>query len=207
MKKIILFFVIIFLSGCTHVNETIKYNYKINNSKIFFLNNENSKSIIVYNNQKYTLFLLEGKNIAISKYKRIIPQIDNIVSNKDFIIDTNYDKWLKYSENMMINNINVNIIDKIKLKIDNDIFCIYDKNINSEGNYNECDYIYVLNNEKNVYINLNDNMKIFFYRERSNFSVKFLEHLYTTWIDTYIISNDKLILLELGNEYNVIEFS
>ena len=66
----------------------------------------------------------------------------------------------------------------------------------------------ILNNEEEVYINLNDNMKVLFYNAYSNFSNKFLEHLYTTWIDTYIINKDNLTILELNdNDYIIKEIS
>ena len=51
-------------------------------------------------------------------------------------------------------------------------------------------------------------MKVLFYNAYSNFSNKFLEHLYTTWIDTYIINKDNLTILELNdNDYIIKEIS
>ena len=60
------------------------------------------------------------------------------------------------------------------------------------------------NHNKDINIKLNDDMSVLFYNEYSDFSLKFLEHLYTTWIDTYIIrENEFTSLILLDDDFSV----
>ena len=201
-KKILLFLsVIILLTGCTNKTETVNYEDTINNDSVIFYNN----SIIIYHNNKFLLYMLKDAELNINKYNNVINKIDYLLTNKIVSNDIDAKNKYRFDKYIEINDIEIFIENKIKISLKGNNICIYDKDISMSGNYSLCDYIYILNNEEEVYIDLNDNMKVLFYNSYSNFSNKFLEHLYTTWIDTYIINKDNLTILELKDDDYIIK--
>ena len=204
-KKILLFLiVIILLTGCTEKTEPVNYEVKINDNSVIFYKD----SVIIYHNNKFLLFMLKDTELDINKYSNVINKIDYLLTNKILKNDIEAVEKYRFDKNIEINGIQIFIENKIKIVLNGNNICIYDKDISNSGNYSLCDYIYILNNEEEVYINLNDNMKVLFYNAYSNFSNRFLEHLYTTWIDTYIINKDNLTILELNdNDYIIKEIS
>ena len=193
MKKLIIIFIclVVFLFGSVIYIVNRNNNY-LNNILEDIKNNSEIKEDIIYYN----------------KYSNVINKIDYLLTNKIVSNDIEAVEKYRFDKNIEVNDIEIFIENKIKIVLNGNNICIYDKDISDSGNYSLCDYIYILNNEEEVYIDLNDNMKVLFYNAYSNFSNKFLEHLYTTWIDTYIINKDNLTILELkDNDYIIKEIS
>lgn len=208
MYKFLLLIFILILSGCQTDIEVSNYTDDIVNNSIIFYNSNNINSVIIYSNNKYILYILNGNKINLNNYYKILPRIDYIISRNNINLDKKVIDTYRIYQSIKLNDITVTIDDKIEINLNNENICIYDKNISELGDYSLCNYIYILNNEKDVYINLNDNMKVLFYNEYSKFSNKFLEHLYTTWIDTYTVTKDTLIILELSDsDYNIREIT
>jgi len=205
MYKYVMLLCIFFLVGCSNEIEVNEYMNEIKDNSVIFYNTNNINSVIIRSNGKYILYVLNGNKINLDYYYKFLPKIDYVISNNEIILNDNEINIYKIYKQLKLHDVIINVNDKIKINIDNNNVCIYDKNISQYGDYSECGYIYILNNENNVYITLDDDMNVLFYNEYSKFSNKFLEHLFTTWVDTYTISKDKLIILELESDYDIKE--
>ena len=199
MKKIVFITILILTTACTKT-QTITTTNAIPNNTILFLKNNLSTSLVIYNNNKTTLIELENKDKIFTTNKL---KINNLILQSNIITDINYDKKYILTNKLIVNDIVIEKKDKLQISINNNNLCIYDMNINTTGDYKICDFIYILNNEENIYLNLTDKTKILFYNEYKTFSSKFLEHIYITWIDTYTITNNKITKLELDNNYKI----
>lgn len=199
MKKI--FTICLFLlTGCT--NTIPVFNNDINTPTITFIKKELSTSLLIYNNNETTLIELENKDKIFTSDKI---KINNLVLQNSIMTDIDYDNKYILTNNLKINDILIEKTDKLLININNNNLCIYDVNINESGNYELCDYIYILNNEDKVFIKLNENNKVLFYNEHKMFSSNFLEQIYITWIDTNIISKNTITKLILDKEYKIIK--
>ena len=114
----------------------------------------------------------------------------------NYITNLNYKHKYLLNTNITIDDLKIFIDDKINIKLNDNLFCVYDIRID-KNNYLNCDFIYLFNNKEDIDITLNNNMKILFYNEYSKFNTKFLTNLYTTWIDTYIITSEEYTTLKL----------
>ena len=199
MKKIVFITILILTTACTKT-QTVTTTNAIPNNTILFLKNNLSTSLVIYNNNKTTLIELENKDKIFTTNKL---KINNLILQSNIITDINYDKKYILTNKLIVNDIVIEKKDKLQISINNNNLCIYDMNINTTGDYKICDFIYILNNEENIYLNLTEKTKILFYNEYKTFSSKFLEHIYITWIDTYTISNNKITKLELDNNYKI----
>jgi len=206
MYKFLLLLVVLFLSGCQKNIEVTNYTNDFQDNSIIFYNTNNISSVIIYSNSKYILYILDGDEINIDNFYKLLPKIDYIISKNNINIDKSVINTYKIYQSIKLNNVSITMHDKIEININDTNICIYDKNVSETGDYRLCTYIYILNNEKNIYINLNDDMNVLFYNEYSKFSNRFLERLYTTWVDTYIVPKNILVVLELlPNNYNIRE--
>lgn len=178
----------------------------IENNSILFIKNDVSTSLLFTLDNKSTLVELENNDKI---YTNEINKVDNLILLDNIITDIEYEnRYVLDGSSIMVDGLKISKIDKLLFEFGDINFCVYDKNISINGDYSNCDYIYILNNEENVFIRLNDNMQALFYNEQIDFSNEFMEHLYTTWIDTYIINKDNLTILELKyNDYIIKEIN
>jgi len=179
MKYIYLVVVIFLLSGCIYDdNNNEDYNYLDDNS-LRFIRSDNDTSILINKNDKYYLLLLGSSNIDnievdyLIKYRNINSSIE---CEEEYLLESN----------IIINDIEFNVNDKIEIVMNNNKFCIYIKDINKD-NFSDCNFIYLYNNDNNFYITLNSNLKGLFYHSYTKFNYKFLHHLTTVWIDSFTI--------------------
>ena len=150
-KKILLFLiVIILLTGCTEKTEPVNYEDKINDNSVIFYKD----SIIIYHNNKFLLYMLKDTAIDINKYSNVINKIDYLLTNKIVSNDIEALEKYRFDKNIEVNDIEIFIENKIKIVLNGNNICIYDKDISISGNYSLCDYIYILNNEEEVYIRI-----------------------------------------------------
>lgn len=199
--KIFLLIAIILLTGCS---KTIYVDNQdeIEDNSIVIVKEKLSTSILIKKGGRYNLLELNNNDKIYNV--DIDFEIDNLILLEDIITNIEYDNKYILKDIILLDDIKISKSDKIEIELKDNEFCIYDKNISEIGDYSSCDYIYILNNEEEVYIKLNNNMKVLFYNEYVNFSSKFLEHLYTTWIDSYIISEEEFTVLTIrGNDFVV----
>lgn len=202
MKKLYILVIIVLLTGCTKPMYVDNQD-EIENNSIVFIRNNLSTSLLVYEDDKYSLIELENKDKIYTISINV--SIDNLILVDDVLTTIDYENKYILLDDIILDDLKIEMNDKILIELNHNKVCIYDKNISLKGNFSMCDFIYILNNEENVYISLNNDMKVLFYNEHINFSSKFLEHLYTTWIDTYIINNNELTLLEINKEDYIVK--
>lgn len=193
MKKYFFFFIFFLCIFLFDYYKVISKNkITVDNNSIIILKEDETVCLLIKNSDKFTLLSLNDIN---TNYKYFTNRLDNIIY-KDKFKDTVID-------DVVISNkgfININILDKN--------FCIYDKDLyKKNSNFNDCNYLYILNNTKKVYIDLNDDMNGLFYNEYSKFSEKFLEEMFITWIDTYVINDDEIIVIDFNSDYNINNYS
>lgn len=179
MKKIYLLLILLLTSCSPYKIEKEDYNY-IENNTIRFIKNGIDVSLLIYKDNKYYLLLLGKDNIDIEV--DYLVKINNIKSN----IKTKEEYYL--NNNLVLDNIIFNKNDKIEIRMNNKLFCIYIKELD-KNNYNTCDFIYLYNIDKDFYISLTSNLLVLFYDSYTNFNYKFLYELSSVWIDTYTIDN------------------
>lgn len=183
MKKIYLLLLLIFLPSCSKYQEKYEdYNYLEENS-IRFIKNKNT-SLLINKDNTYYLLSLEDKEEDI--YKDYYININNI------------------DKELTINNIKIKINDKIEIIIDNYTFCIYIKKLDKD-NYQNCNFLYLYNIDKDFYITLNNNIEVLFYDSYTKFNYKFLYHLSLIWIDTYTIDTSSYLTLTLKENNYIIK--
>jgi len=199
--KIFLVIIILFLTGCSKTIY-VDNEEEIENNSIVFIKKELSTSILIKKDGIYSLVELNNEDKIYDI--ELDFEINNLILLEDVITNIEYDYKYILEDSVLLNDIKISKSDKIEIDVEKNKFCVYDKDVSEFGDYSSCDFIYILNNEENVYIKLNNNMKVLFYNEYVNFSSKFLEHLYTTWIDSYIINDDVLTVLTIeGNDFIV----
>lgn len=202
MKRLYILVIIILLTGCTK-SIYVDNQYEIENNSIIFIRNDLSTSLLIYEDDKYSLIELENKDKIYTISINV--SVDNLILVDDVLTTIDYENKYILLDNIILDDLKIEKDDKVLIELNDNKVCIYDKNISLKGNFSMCDFVYILNNEEEVYISLNNDMKVLFYNEHINFSSKFLEHLYTTWIDTYIINNNELTLLEIKEEDYVVK--
>ena len=195
LKKILIILILLLL-GCKSMY--INGDNIIENNSILFIKNDVSTSLLFTLDNKSTLVELENNDKI---YTNEINKVDNLILLDNIITDIEYEnRYVLDGSSIMVDGLKISKIDKLLFEFGDINFCVYDKNISINGDYSYCDYIYILNNEENVFIRLNDNMQALFYNEQIDFSNKFMEHLYTTWIDTYMISSSNITKLKIEKD-------
>lgn len=178
------------------MKEKEDYNILDNNS-IRFIKENNSTTFMINKDNEYYL----------------LPLGDTSIDNIDYLIKINNTKYdIKYKEeylldkDIIINNIEFKINDKIEIIMNNNIFCIYMRELDKD-NYSDCDFIYLYNIDKDFNITLMDNLLILFYDTYTKFNYKFMYELSKVWIDSYTISNTSYTTLTLyGDNFNVTSY-
>lgn len=195
--KYICLIIIILISGCTY-KEKEKEDYNIlDNNSIRFIKENNSTTFMINKDNEYYL----------------LPLGDTSIDNIDYLIKINNTKYdIKYKEeylldkDIIINDIEFKINDKIEIIMNNNIFCIYMRELDKD-NYSECDFIYLYNIDKDFNITLMDNLLILFYDTYTKFNYRFMYELSKVWIDSYTISNTSYTTLTLYEDnFNVTSY-
>lgn len=202
MKKLYILVIIVLLTGCTK-SIYVDNQDEIENNSIIFIRNDLSTSLLIYEDDKYSLIELENKDKIYTISINV--SVDNLILVDDVLTTIDYENKYILLEDIILDDLKIEKNDKVLIELNDNKVCIYNKYISLKGNFSMCDFVYILNNEENVYISLNNDMKVLFYNEHIKFSSKFLEHLYTTWIDTYIINKNELTLLNINEEDYIVK--
>ena len=191
--KYIHFVVIIFLlTACDYSYDIEDYNY-LDDSSLRFIRREEDTSILINKNDKYYLLLLGNSNMDDI-------EVDYLIKYKNVDFDIDFDEEYLLNGELVINDLAFNVNDKIEIIMNDNFFCIYMKELDSD-NYSECDFIYLYNPDSNFYITLNSDLKILFYHSYTKFNYRFLQHLATVWIDSYTIDSSSYTTLTIEQNY------
>lgn len=199
MKYVYFVVVIFLLSGCAYdFGEVEDYNYLDDNS-IRFVRSNNDTSILINKSDKYYLLLLESSNIDDI-------EVDYLIKYRDVNSNIEHDEEYLLEDNLVINELEFNINDKIEIVMNDNLFCIYVKEIDRD-NFRECNFIYLYNIDNDFYITLNSDLKGLFYHSYTKFNYKFLHHLTTVWIDSFIIdSSSYTTIIFDGDDFEVSSY-
>lgn len=198
MKYIYLIITLFLITGCTY-KEDYKEDYNIlEDNSIRFIKENNSTTFLI--NKDNTYYLLPLSNTSFNE------DIDYLIK----INNTNYN--IKYKEEYTLKNdivlqdVEFKINDKIEIIINNKKFCIYLKELNRD-NFMDCDFIYLYNIDKDFYITLNNNILVLFYDSYTKFNYKFMYELSRVWIDSYTIDSTSYTTLTLYEDnFNVSSY-
>lgn len=190
MKYLYLIVIIFLLTSCSYQEYHEEYDYLLDNS-IRFIRTNNETSILINKNDIYYLLLINNQNIDI--------EVDYLIKCKDIETNIDYEEEYILDENLVINNIEFDINNKIEIKLNEKNICIYIKELDQDD-YSNCNFIYLYNQDKDFYITLNNDLLALFYHSYTKFNYRFLYHLGTVWIDSYTI--DTLSYLTLTIEDN-----
>lgn len=195
MKKIYLLIIILLLTSCSaYKEEKEDYNYLEDNT-IRFIKTEDSVSFLINKDNKYYLLLLGNDNVDI--------EVDYLIKINNIKSKINSKKEYYLDNNLVLDNISFNKNDKIEIRLNNKLFCIYIKDLD-KNNYNSCDYLYLYKIDKDFYISLTSNLLVLFYDSYTKFNYKFLYELASVWIDSYTIDNSSYTdLTILDNDFIV----
>lgn len=198
MKYIYLIIILFLITGCTY-KEDYKEDYNIlEDNSIRFIKENNSTTFLI--NKDNTYYLLPLSNSSFNE-------------DVDYLIKINNTKYnIKYKEEYILKNdivlqdIEFKINDKIEIIINNKKFCIYLKELNRD-NFMDCDFIYLYNIDKDFYITLNNNILVLFYDSYTKFNYKFMYELSRVWIDSYTIDSNSYTTLTLyEDDFNVSSY-
>ena len=198
MKYIYLIITLFLITGCTY-KEDYKEDYNIlEDNSIRFIKENNSTTFLI--NKDNTYYLLPLSNTSFNE------DIDYLIK----INNNNYN--IKYKEEYILKNdivlqdVEFKINDKIEIIINNKKFCIYLKELNRD-NFMDCDFIYLYNIDKDFYITLNNNILVLFYDSYTKFNYKFMYELSRVWIDSYTIDSTSYTTLTLYEDnFNVSSY-
>lgn len=198
MKYIYLIIILFLITGCTY-KEDYKEDYNIlEDNSIRFIKENNSTTFLI--NKDNTYYLLPLSNTSFNE-------------DVDYLIKINNTKYnIKYKEEYILKNdivlqdIEFKINDKIEIIINNKKFCIYLKELNRD-NFIGCDFIYLYNIDKDFYITLNNNILVLFYDSYTKFNYKFMYELSRVWIDSYTIDSTSYTTLTLYEDnFNISSY-
>lgn len=198
MKYIYLIITLFLITGCTY-KEDYKEDYNIlEDNSIRFIKENNSTTFLI--NKDNTYYLLPLSNTSFNE------DIDYLIK----INNTNYN--IKYKEeyilknNIVLQDVEFKINDKIEIIINNKKFCIYIKELNRD-NFMDCDFIYLYNIDKDFYITLNNDILVLFYDSYTKFNYKFMYELSRVWIDSYTIDSNSYTTLTLYEDnFNISSY-
>lgn len=198
MKYIYLIITLFLITGCTY-KEDYKEDYNIlEDNSIRFIKENNSTTFLI--NKDNTYYLLPLSNTSFNEDVDYLIKINN----------TNYN--IKYKEeyilknNIVLQDVEFKINDKIEIIINNKKFCIYIKELNRD-NFMDCDFIYLYNIDKDFYITLNNDILVLFYDSYTKFNYKFMYELSRVWIDSYTIDSTSYTTLTLYEDnFNVYSY-
>ena len=196
MKKWFCFFVLLMLGGCN--DREMVDTFDNDDSYHFYI----SKSGIYEDDANSNFLLLFDKGLVMDN------RVDYLVLLEDRDIGIDYkDKYI-LRDKLVLDGVEIYIDNMIGISFDNYLFCVYGDEWYYKDDFGKCDFIYILNGEDDVNISFSDRVKVLFYNEYSEFKTSFLEKMFASWLDTYIVSSDSVISLVIsddGYEVNTLE--
>lgn len=196
MRKWFCFFALLMLGGCN--DREMVDTFDNDDSYHFYI----SKSGIYEDDANSNFLLLFDKGLVMDN------RVDYLVLLEDRDIGIDYkDKYI-LRDKLVLDGVEIFIDNMIGISFDNYLFCVYGDEWYYKDDFGECDFIYILNGEDDVNISFSDRVKVLLYNEYSEFKTSFLEKMFASWLDTYIVSSDSVISLVIsddGYEVNTLE--
>ena len=196
MKKWFCFLALLMLGGCN--DREMVDTFDNDDSYHFYI----SKSGIYEDDANSNFLLLFDKGLVMDN------RVDYLVLLEDRDIGIDYkDKYI-LRDKLVLDGVEIYIDNMIGISFDNYLFCVYGDEWYYKDDFGKCDFIYILNGEDDVDISFSDRVKVLFYNEYSEFKTSFLEKMFASWLDTYIVSSDSVISLVIsddGYEVNTLE--
>lgn len=196
MKYIYIIVIIFLLTSCSYSTEHVSYTGDyISNNSIRFIRTDIDTSVLINKDDVYYLLLLNEENINDI-------EVDYIIKYQDIKITINAEEEYLLEDNITINNIEFNINNKIDINLNDYKICIYLKELSTDD-FDDCNFIYLYNPDKNFYITLNSELLGLIYNSYTKFNYRFLHHLATVWIETYTIDKNTYLTINLDDDNEV----
>lgn len=199
MFKILSLFIILLLTkSTTHIIIPAVNNSQIPINSIIFINDKLNHYLLIKYQDKYDLIIVSPTKSDLSKVKKITTKIDKIYLYQNQIVDISYNKKYLLNKNQIIDNIEYkNQI--LTISINNQKFCLYKRSSSTVS----CNFVYIEDNNKDIFIKLNDKIDVLFFHLQKHFSNLFIEEIYSNWLDTYSLTDNNYTILTLQDTYAI----
>lgn len=199
MFKILSLFIILLLTkSTTHIIIPAVNNSQIPINSIIFINDKLDHYLLIKYQDKYDLIIVSPTKSDLSKVKKITTKIDKIYLYQNQIVDISYNKKYLLNKNQIIDNIEYqNQI--LTININNQKFCLYKRSSSTVS----CNFVYIEDNNKDIFIKLNDKIDVLFFHLQKHFSNLFIEEIYSNWLDTYSLTDNNYTILTLQDTYAI----
>ncbi len=199
MFKILSLFIILLLTkSTTHIIIPAVNNSQIPINSIIFINDKLDHYLLIKYQDKYDLIIVSPTKSDLSKVKKITTKIDKIYLYQNQIVDISYNKKYLLNKNQIIDNIEYkNQI--LTISINNQKFCLYKRSSSTVS----CNFVYIEDNNKDIFIKLNDKIDVLFFHLQKHFSNLFIEEIYSNWLDTYSLTDNNYTILTLQDTYAI----
>lgn len=199
MFKILSLFIILLLTkSTTHIIIPAVNNSQIPINSIIFINDKLDHYLLIKYQDKYDLIIVSPTKSDLSKVKKITTKIDKIYLYQNQIVDISYNKKYLLNNNQIIDNIEYqNQI--LTININNQKFCLYKHSSSTVS----CNFVYIEDNNKDIFIKLNDKIDVLFFHLQKHFSNLFIEEIYSNWLDTYSLTDNNYTILTLQDTYAI----
>lgn len=199
MFKILSLFIILLLTkSTTHIIIPAVNDSQIPINSIIFINDKLDHYLLIKYQDKYDLIIVSPTKSDLSKVKKITTKIDKIYLYQNQIVDISYNKKYLLNKNQIIDNIEYkNQI--LTISINNQKFCLYKHSSSTVS----CNFVYIEDNNKDIFIKLNDKIDILFFHLQKHLSNLFIEEIYSNWLDTYSLTDNNYTILTLQDTYAI----
>ena len=199
MFKILSLFIILLLTkSTTHIIIPAVNDSQIPINSIIFINDKLDHYLLIKYQDKYDLIIVSPTKSDLSKVKKITTKIDKIYLYQNQIVDISYNKKYLLNKNQIIDNIEYqNQI--LTININNQKFCLYKRSSSTVS----CNFVYIEDNNKDIFIKLNDKIDILFFHLQKHFSNLFIEEIYSNWLDTYSLTDNNYTILTFQDTYAI----
>ncbi len=199
MFKILSLFIILLLTkSTTHIIIPAVNDSQIPINSIIFINDKLDHYLLIKYQDKYDLIIVSPTKSDLSKVKKITTKIDKIYLYQNQIVDISYNKKYLLNKNQIIDNIEYkNQI--LTISINNQKFCLYKRSSSTVS----CNFVYIEDNNKDIFIKLNDKIDVLFFHLQKHFSNLFIEEIYSNWLDTYSLTDNNYTILTLQDTYAI----
>lgn len=197
-KILSLFMILLLTKSTTHIIIPAVNDSQIPINSIIFINDKLDHYLLIKYQDKYDLIIVSPTKSDLSKVKKITTKIDKIYLYQNQIVDISYNKKYLLNKNQIIDNIEYqNQI--LTININNQKFCLYKHSSSTVS----CNFVYIEDNNKDIFIKLNDKIDILFFHLQKHFSNLFIEEIYSNWLDTYSLTDNNYTILTLQDTYAI----
>lgn len=197
-KILSLFMILLLTKSTTHIIIPAVNNSQIPINSIIFINDKLNHYLLIKYQDKYDLIIVSPTKSDLSKVKKITTKIDKIYLYQNQIVDISYNKKYLLNKNQIIDNIEYqNQI--LTININNQKFCLYKHSSSTVS----CNFVYIEDNNKDIFIKLNDKIDVLFFHLQKHFSNLFIEEIYSNWLDTYSLTDNNYTILTLQDTYAI----